>query len=157
MNKLFKLIYVNLLNLFDINKIIIAREDGVKSNLEKRTILVGLINVIYAYFLYLILDKLSLKDTSLLLVIGYFVSTLVCFGSNLSTVESLIFKSDDTDFLFSYPVSRNQILFSKLFTVYLKNLLSTALFMIVSFLAYYDSGAQVTETLFVMVDRKSVV
>ena len=38
MNKLFKLIYVNLLSLFDINKIIIAREDGVKSNLEKRAI-----------------------------------------------------------------------------------------------------------------------
>ena len=57
MNKLFKLIYVNLLGLFNINKIIVAREDGVKSNLEKRTILVALINVVYAYFLYVILNS----------------------------------------------------------------------------------------------------
>ncbi|MBE6146556.1 MAG: hypothetical protein E7171_08080 [Firmicutes bacterium] len=151
MNKLFKLIYVNLLSLFDINKIIIAREDGVKSSLEKRVILVALINVVYAYFLYVILNKLVVTDKSLLLVIGFFVSTILCFSSDLSVVEQLIFKSDDTEFLFSYPVSRNQILFSKLFTVYLKNLVTTALFMIVSFLAYYNSGGIVTDTLFVMV------
>ena len=78
MNKLFKLIYVNLLSLFDINKIIIAREDGVKSNLEKRTILVALINVVYAYFLYVILNKLVVTDKVVLLVIGFFVSTLSC-------------------------------------------------------------------------------
>ncbi len=151
MNKLFKLIYVNLLNLFDINKIIIAREDGVKSNLEKRTILVGLINVVYAYFLYVILGKLDVTDNTLLLVVGFLVSTLLCFASNLSVVEQLIFRSDDTEFLFSYPVSRNQILFSKLFTVYLKNLLTSALFMIVSLVAYYNSGSKVTETLFIMI------
>ena len=68
MNKLFKLIYVNLLGLFDINKIIIAREDGVKSNLEKRVIIVALINVVYAYFLYVILNKLVVTDKSILLV-----------------------------------------------------------------------------------------
>ena len=151
MNKLFKLIYVNLLSLFDINKIIIAREDGVKSNLEKRAILVALINVVYAYFLYVILSKLNVADKSILLVVGFFVSTLLCFSSDLSVVEQLIFRSDDTEFLFSYPVSRNQILFSKLFTVYLKNLITTALFMIVSFLAYYNGGGLVNDTLFVMV------
>ena len=151
MNKLFKLIYVNLLSLFDINKIIIAREDGVKSNLEKRTILVALINVVYAYFLYVILNKLVVTDKVVLLVIGFFVSTLLCFLSDISTVEQLIFRSDDTEFLFSYPITRTQILFSKLFTVYLKNLVGTALFMIVSLLSYYNSGGVVTDTLFVMV------
>ena len=50
MNKLFKLIYVNLLSLFDINKIIIAREDGVKSSLEKRVILDGVeVFILYKY------------------------------------------------------------------------------------------------------------
>ena len=74
MNKIFKLIYVNILNLFDINKIIIAREDGVKSNLEKRTILVALIYVVFAYFLYIMLNKLVLEDNVYLLVIGFIVS-----------------------------------------------------------------------------------
>ena len=37
MSKLFRLIYVNLLSLFDINKIIIARKERVKTSLETRT------------------------------------------------------------------------------------------------------------------------
>ena len=151
MNKLFKLIYVNLLSLFDINKIIVAREDGVKSSLEKRVILVALINVVYAYFFYVLLNKIVVTDKTMLLVIGFFISTLLCFASDISVVERLIFKSEDTEFLFSYPVTRNQILFSKLFTVYLKNMLATALFMIVSFFAYYNGGGIVTDTLFIMV------
>ena len=151
MNKLFKLIYVNLLGLFDINKIIIAREDGVKSNLEKRTILVVLMNLVYTYFFYVILSKITLEDKTLILVMGFFISTILCFSSDLSTVESLIFKSDDIDFLFSYPVTKNQILFSKLFTIYLKNLLTVALFMIVCILSYYNSGGVINETLFIMI------
>ena len=76
MNKFFKLVYVNLLDLFDINKIIIAREDGVKSSLEKRVILVALINGVYAYFFYVLLNKIVVTDKTLLLVIGFFISTL---------------------------------------------------------------------------------
>ena len=49
MNKLFKLIIVNILGLFDVNKIIIARQDGIKSNLEKKLILTGIIAIVYTY------------------------------------------------------------------------------------------------------------
>ena len=150
MNKLFKLIYVNLLSLFDINKIIIAREDGVKSNLEKRTVIVFLINVVYAYFLYLILKVLNFNNNELLLVIGFLISTLYCFASDIFVVEPMIFKSEDTDILFSYPVTRNQILISKLFTVYLKNILSTILFMFVSLYVYYIKVSNITDTIIIM-------
>jgi hypothetical protein len=104
MNKFFKLVYVNLLDLFDINKIIIAREDGVKSNLEKRTILVALLHVLLVYFLYFILSKMKFTDNNYLLIIGYLVSTLYCIVANMPVVEPMIFKSDDIDFLLSYPV-----------------------------------------------------
>ena len=150
MNKFFKLVYVNLLDLFDINKIIIAREDGVKSNLEKRTILVALLHVLLIYFLYYILNKMKFIDNVYLLIIGYLVSTIYCFIANISVVEPIIFKSDDIDFLLSYPVSRNQILFSKLFTVYLKNMLMVILLMAVSFISYYLKVKTVTDTLVIM-------
>ena len=150
MNKFFKLVYVNLLDLFDINKIIIAREDGVKSNLEKRTILVALLHVLLVYFLYFILSKMKFTDNNYLLIIGYLVSTLYCIFANMPVVEPMIFKSDDIDFLLSYPVSRNQILFSKLFTVYLKNMLMVILIMGVSFVSYYLKVKTVTETLVIM-------
>lgn len=151
MNKIFKLIYVNILDLFDINKIIIAREDGVKSNLEKRTILLALIHVMFAYFLYVILSKITFENNIYLLLIGFIVSTIYCFFSDISVVEPMIFKSDDIDFLFSYPVSRNQILFSKLFTVYLKNILMTALLMGMSLVCYYLKVVNITDTLVIMV------
>ena len=151
MNKIFKLIYVNILNLFDINKIIIAREDGVKSNLEKRTMLVALIYVVFAYFLYIMLNKLVLEDNVYLLVIGFIVSTIYCLFSNITVVEPMIFKSDDIDFLLSYPVSRNQILFSKLFTIYLKNMLVTGLLMIITLVSYYLKVKEITDTLVIMV------
>lgn len=151
MNKIFKLIYVNILNLFDINKIIIAREDGVKSNLEKRTILVALMYVVFAYFLYVILNKMTFEDNVYLLVIGFIVSTIYCLFSNISVVEPMIFKSDDIDFLLSYPVSRNQVLFSKLFTIYLKNMLVTGLLMIITLVSYYLKVKEITDTLVIMV------
>ena len=150
MNKLFKLIYVNLLSLFDINKIIIAREDGVKSNLEKRTILVALLHVIFIYFLYVVLNKFSFSNNLYLLIIGYLVGTIYCFFSDLSVVEPMMFKSDDIDFLLSYPVSKNQILFSKLFTIYLKNMLIVALIMGVSLVCYYLKVSAITDTLVIM-------
>ena len=83
MNKFFKLVYVNLLDLFDINKIIIAREDGVKSNLEKRTILVALINVVYAYFLYVILNQdFRLHNSVLINDLGSQYTSLIQYIKN---------------------------------------------------------------------------
>ena len=47
MNRFFKLLYVNLLALFDINKIKIARENRVKSNLERKTVIMGIVALFY--------------------------------------------------------------------------------------------------------------
>ena len=52
MNRLIKVIYVNMLNLFDINKIMVAKQDGVKSNLENKAIITGLIALLYGYLMY---------------------------------------------------------------------------------------------------------
>lgn len=150
MNKLFKLIYINLLDLFDINKIIIAREDGVKSNLEKRLVITCLISLFYGYLVYMFLTNLNFSNTYLILSIGFVFATILCFVNDLSNVESAIFKNADNDILFSFPITRYQILFSKLFVVYIRNLLFVAIIMVASFLAFYNSGADVTDTMVLM-------
>ncbi len=150
MNKLFKLIYVNLLELFDINKIMIAREDGIKSNLEKRLVLSALIGLFYGYVIYLFLTMLKINDKFLLLSVGFIVSTFVCFISDMQNIESALFKGDDNDVLFSFPISRYQILFSKLFTVYLRNLLIVLIIMLATFLAFYKQYKSVTDTMVLM-------
>lgn len=150
MNKLFKLIYVNLLSLFDINKIIIARSEGVKSNLEKRTIIMGIIAIVYAVIIFKLFSIMNLEDKYLILSVGYFISTIFCFMMNLFTIEPLILKSEDNDILFSYPLSRHQILFSKLFNVYLKNMFIVVIIMISSFISFYNQVGVVSDTQAIM-------
>ena len=57
MNKLLKLIYVNFLGLFDVNKIKTARKEGVKSNLENRSIIIMIAFLLGGYLLYFLLNK----------------------------------------------------------------------------------------------------
>lgn len=156
MNKLFKLIYVNLLSLFDINKIVIAREDGVKSNLEKKLIITGLMAIVYGYFIYMFLKMLNVDNKYYLLSFGFIVSTFVCLISNILVIESTIFKSEDNDLLFTLPVNRYHILFSKLFTIYLKNLFTIFIVMGSSFLVFYEL-VKVTETMVLMYILTSLI
>ena len=157
MNKLFKLIYINLLNLFDINKIVIARSSGVKSSLEKRTIIMGIIFIFYAFVIYKIFMILKLSDSFLILGIGYFISTLSCFVMNIFSIEPVIFKDEDNDILFSYPLSRYQILFSKLFNVYLKNIFIVSIIMISSLIAFYNQVNVISDAQLLMIITSSLV
>ncbi len=150
MNKLFKLIMVNLLSMFDINKIRIARLDGVKSNLEKKTVITGIIALVYGYFLYQIFLFLNLDNKYLILGTGFIISTLFCFFTNLSIIESTIFKNQDNEMLFSLPVTRQQILFSKLFIIYLRNLLLTGIIMVSSILSYGYFIKELSDTFVMM-------
>lgn len=146
MNKILKLIWVNILGLFDINKIIIARNDGVKSNLEKKSIITGIIVVVYGFLLYKFFMLLKFSNTIIVLNIGFIVSSLLCFFLNLSVIEPLIFKSDDNEMLFAMPVTRTQILFSKLFAVYLKSLVYIVIIMFSSLMSYVNLGGHVDDT-----------
>lgn len=150
MNKFFKLVYVNLLNLFDINKIIVARSEGVKSSLEKRSIITGLIALFYMIVIYKVFGIFDLENKYLLLSLAFIISTFTCFFMNLFTIEPLIFKNEDNDILFSYPLSRHQILFSKLFNVYLKNMFFVAIIMISSYLSFYNHGGVLSDTKILM-------
>ena len=146
MNKLLKLLYVNILGLFDINKIATARKEGVKSNLEKRTIILGIATLICGYIIYSILIKFNLSNNYNYLMIGFFLSTLFCISTNITIIEPIIFKNNDNDILFSYPITKNQIVFSKLFSVYLKNIFIVLVIMVACLFAFMNFQS-VNETL----------
>ncbi len=150
MNKLFKLIMVNLLGLFDINKIKVARMDGVKSNLEKKTVMTGLIAIIYGYLIYHLFLFLNLDDKMLILNLGFIVSTILCLGMDLWIIEPIIFKNKDNEMLFSLPVTRQQILFSKLFVIYLRNLVFTGIIMLASIFSYGHFIKNISDTFIMM-------
>lgn len=146
MNKLIKLIYVNILSLFNINQIFIAREEGVKSNFETKAIIMGIILLFFGYLIYNLFDKISLTYNYLLLSVGFLISTLICFIINITSIEPIIFKNNDTDLLFSMPITRQQILFSKLFSIYIKNLIGVFIVMISFLVLYISKVGEISDT-----------
>jgi len=149
MNKLFKLLYVNLLDMFNFNKIAVARKDGVRSNLEIRTVIVAIFTIIGGYIVYSFMARTPLNNNYYYLGIGFLFSTIYCFITDLSLIEPIIFNSSDNEVLFAYPITKNQIVFSKLFSVYLKNIFVVLIIMLACFLAF-AKNSPVSETLFLL-------
>lgn len=150
MNRLIKVIYVNILNLFDINKIVVAKQDGVKSSLETKTVITGLVGLLYGYIVYRFFTSFELENKMMILNITFLVSTIVCFVSCLLSITSVVLKGNDNDLLFSMPLSVQQVLFSKLFHIYLKNILFVGLFMISGILSYGYYVHEISDTFILM-------
>ena len=157
MNKFFRLVYINLLSLFDINKIAIAKKDGVKSNLENKNIITGFLLVAYIFIVYSIFSLFKLNNCFLLFNLAYLAGSLFCLVMNVFVIEPLIFKNEDNDILFSLPLTRQQILFSKLFNVYLKNIFAVAVLMISAGIVFYNSGTSITDTQVLMIIIGSIL
>ena len=157
MNKFFRLIYINLLSLFDINKIAIAKKDGVKSNLENKNIITGFLLGAYIFIVYSIFSLFKLNNCFLLFNLAYLAGSLFCLVMNVFVIEPLIFKNEDNDILFSLPLTRQQILFSKLFNVYLKNIFAVAVLMISAGIVFYNSGTSITDTQVLMIIISSIL
>ena len=136
MIKLIKLIYVNILGLFDINKIIVAKSNGVSSGVQNKNIFYALVSILLGYLLYTFLIQINLNNSYNILLIGFILSSVFCFFNNLMIVGNVIYKSDDNELLFSLPVSRDYVIFSKLFNVYLKNMVYVIVIMFSCFLAF---------------------
>lgn len=145
MSNIIKLIYINILSMFNINKIIIAREDGVKSNLEIKSIITCIIFLFLGYLYYGLLTKISFNDITLIFSISYTLCFIICLIINLTDIGPLIFKNNDNDMLFSLPITLKQILFSKLFSVYIKNLIPVLIIMTSTILAYTSLGNYISD------------
>ena len=157
MNRLIRVIFLNLLNFFDINKIIIARNNNVKSEFESKAVIAVATGLLYGYIIYRLFIILSPDNKIMILNISFILSTIICFVSSLMTVTPVVLKTDDSDLLFSMPLSVNQVLFAKLFQVYVKNILYTAIVMITGLLAYYSFVKEISDTFVLMYLLMSLV
>ena len=79
MNKLIKLILVNLLGLVDFNGVVKEIESGVKGKSEIRLVLISLVSIAYGCVLYFLFNNVGeiLINKSLLFFIGFSVIIFV--------------------------------------------------------------------------------
>lgn len=147
-----KLIIVNLLGLFDLNKILIARDSGVKSNNEKKLIIVGILIFVIIYILNTLFKIITFDNPLYIFIVGFIISTIISIIVSRMIVEDTIFKSNDIDMLFSLPLTKNQIIFSKLFSVFIRNIVLNIVIMLVCSIKYYSIGTftQSLSTMIVM-------
>lgn len=146
MNKLFKLIYVNILKLFGFNEIVTLEKKNIRSNSEIKMIILVIMALISGYLLYQLYFIFNIKNV---LLIGFVLSVVMSFLLNFSNINSILFYDNDTEYLFSLPISTKQIVLSKLFNIYLKNIIYVIVIMLTSFL-YYNNLNQVSGTLGIM-------
>ena len=99
MNKLIKLILVNLLGLVDFNSVVKEIESGLKGKSEIRLVLISLVSIAYGCVLHFLFNNVGeiLINKSLLFFIGFIITTIVCFIVSFMQVGPIIFKGDDTE------------------------------------------------------------
>ena len=148
MIKLIKLIYINLLSLLDYNKIIIANNNNVKSGYEYKPILLVILSIIYGYISYVLLTLLGkvVDDKTIILNIIFIFTTILSIVISIYCSNNTLYNSEDNDYLYSLPIKKNYIILSKLFNIYIKNILFILIFLISGLLAY-NNYVKVDETI----------
>ena len=149
MIKLIKIIIINLQKIFDINKINVLKENKIKSNLESKLVIISVMTMLCGYGLYNILINISssFSNNYIILDLGFIISTIFCFIMNLMLIEPVIFKNNDSELLFSLPLTKNEIILSKVFDIYIKNILFVIVIMFSSLMAFHNLGMTITDTL----------
>ena len=135
MIKIFYLIYVDLLNTLGLNQIIIARKNNVRSENEKKYIFLGIISFLTGYLLYYLLSKFVQYNAILALKTSFLISFIILLFLNFIISGISIFNREDDDLLFSFPIVKKHIIISRIFSVYLKNIIVTLIIVISSLLA----------------------
>ena len=145
MIKIFYLIYVNLLNDLGLNQIIIARKNNVRSENEKKYIFLGIISFLTGYLLYYLLSKFVQYNAILALKTSLLMSFIILLFLNFIISGISIFNREDDDLLFSFPIVKKHIIISRIFSVYVKNIIVTLIIVISSLLAL-KSGFKIDNT-----------
>ena len=91
MNKLIKLIYVNILDLGDINRVQMSKQAAVKDSSELKLVILSIIAITFGiglYYIYNFLGSFILNKVNIL-NISCIISTLVILFNNLLCLSSL--------------------------------------------------------------------
>lgn len=149
MIKLLKLIYINILGICDLNRILISKQRNYKDNSESKLLIMVILFIISCIFLYKVFNNvilLNLNNKYYLLTLAFFISSIVVLINNIMNIPSILFKGKDNDVMYSFPISKDQIILSKLFNVYIRNLLLVLLIMFPAIFAF-NTNITINETL----------
>ena len=133
---LLKLILLNVYSSTNSEKIRSARENKLHDSSETKLIFFGIIGLALSYLVYWFTTNflLSLKYNAL--VLAFLATSILILLNNLSNIkEVLIYKSED-DYLFSLPLTSSEIIISKLFLTYIKNLIYIFIIMFPTYYAF---------------------
>ena len=159
MIKLIQVFYINLLGFLDFNKNDVAKKDGVQASSANKIVLTAIIAIIYGYLIYNLIINIGskLSDKYLIIEISYLASFFICFLLDIFYIESMCFKSNDNDLLFSLPLSKTQIILSKLFNVYLRNLFFVIVIMLSGTLGFASIAGTILEEVVLMIIISSLL
>ena len=120
---LFRLLMLNISSATNSEKIRIAKENKLHDSSEIKLIFIGIIVFVLSYLVYWVTNNFLLDMKYNILIISYIIASVMVLIDNLNNIKSvLIYKSED-DYLFSLPLTSTEIILSKLFLTYLKNLI----------------------------------
>lgn len=148
MNKLIMLIYVNILDLGDINRVQMSKQADVNDSSELKLIFLAIIGIglgIALYYIYNLLGSVILNKVDLL-NISCIVCTIMLLFNDLLSISGTLFNTSEFEVLYSLPLTKEQIILSKLFKVYLKNLFYLLVICLPAILAY-NNYVKVDETM----------
>ena len=136
MNKFLKITKINLMNFFNFKKL---NKDGKKSAFK--ILLFGGLIVYFMFYVYELVDFMMPGFLYLNMPyygLGYVFAILSTFiiVTNILKVKNIIFDFKDYDLLMSLPIKRNIVIYSKLVSFYMLNLLYTFVVMIPSYIAF---------------------
>ena len=143
MSKFLLITKINLLNIFNVSKLVSFKSKTDKKKKAFKFFLILGIFIYVAVGIYFLIRELMPAFVSInkpLYALGmlFSISSLYIFFANIIKIKSILFDFKDYDLLNSLPISRNMILASKLVSLYIINLIYTIVIMIPGYIAYIN-------------------
>ena len=145
MTHLVRLIMLNVSSSINRDKIKIAKENNLHDSSETKIIILSISCLIMGYLLYWFTNSYLVSLEYNILIISYIMACFMILINDISNIKTvLIYKAED-DYLFSLPISSSHIILSKLFNIYIKNLIYI---FIIMFPMYYvcQNVVKITDT-----------
>ena len=120
---LLRLIMLQISSSTNSDKIKIAKENNLQDSSETKLVFFGITGIIIAYIVYIVAttNLLPLKYNAL--VFSYIIAVAITLVNSISSIKEILLYKVEDDFLFSLPLTSTEIIISKLFMPYIKNLI----------------------------------
>lgn len=123
MSKLFKLIKIDLIQSYSINRLKKKHNQNRKMGTLVATLILGVFLLALVSFVFFLIASVCKATNQLdfLLVFGYAIGTVLCFSITISKANGMLFEAKDFELLMSMPINTRFIILSKLISLLILN------------------------------------